>query len=513
MKILGIRIAGAVAAGFLGLATIGQPAQLLAQNNAKIHGHVQNAAGMPLTTGEVKLTTDKNPSSSSAKWDFTFPLDGSGNFKGDVKAGSYIGGVFQQGKSVDFIPVTIAAGEDKALDFDMTRKEYIDKMSAADKEALEEYKKKNAEVSAANAKIGNLNNLLKQARDDTKAGNYDTAIKAMTDATTAKPDEPILWETLGDAQLGQANAAAKATGAKMTDPAVLDKFTAAGASYQKALALNAALAKPSRTPATTANNQLGQVLGKTGKTADSSSAYEAAAKADPPKAAYYFNEAATLFNANDMDGAAAAADKAIAADPTKVDAYYIKGQALVQKATVDEKTNKITAPPECIAAYNKYLELAPTGPHAEIKGILQESARRVQRATKPQHPQEEIAAVEGWKRPWAMRAWGAFFLGRGLGRGVLMSGANAEARILGFVEALDIVLRHAAEVRVPGSRRVALLTAAGRVLAEDVADRDQPPFDRATRDGFTVRAEVVCGQKLPVVGRGALAGEGWARGT
>ena len=380
MKILGLRIAGVVAAGFLGLVTMAQPARLLAQTNAKIHGHVGNPAGMPLTTGEVRLTTDKNPSSSSAKWDFTFPLDNSGNFKGDVKAGSYIGGVFQQGKSIDFMPVTIGAGEDKALDFDMSRKEYIDKMSPADKEALEEYKKKNAEVSAANAKIGNLNNLLKQARADTTSGNYDSAIKAMTDATTAKPDEPILWETLGDAQLGQANAAAKAAGAKLTDPAIQEKFTAAGASYQKALSLNAASAKPSGDLAAAADNQLAQVLGKTGKTKEASDAYEAAAKADPPKAGmYYFNEAATLFNGSDMDGAAAAADKAIAADPTKVDAYYIKGQALVQKATVDEKTQKITAPPECIAAYQKYLELAPTGSHAEeIKGILQGIGATVQ---------------------------------------------------------------------------------------------------------------------------------------
>ena len=119
---------------------------------------------------------------------------------------------------------------------------------------------------------------------------------------------------------------------------------------------------------------MAQALGKIGQDGGAqSAAYEAAAKADPAKAGmYYFNEAATLFNANDMDGAAAAADKAIAADPTKVDAYYIKGQALVQKATVDPATNKITAPPECIAAYQKYLELAPNGPHAEeIKGILQ----------------------------------------------------------------------------------------------------------------------------------------------
>ena len=107
-----------------------------------------------------------------------------------------------------------------------------------------------------------------------------------------------------------------------------------------------------------------------GKVKEAAAAYELAAKADPTKAAtYYFNEAATLFNGNDIDGAAAAADKAIAADPTKADAYYIKGQALVQKATV--VNNVITAPPECIAAYQKYLELAPTGPHAqEVKDVL-----------------------------------------------------------------------------------------------------------------------------------------------
>jgi hypothetical protein len=380
MKIFGMRIAGVVAAGFLGLVTMAQPGQLLAQTNASVHGHVLNPAGVPQTNGEVRLTADRNPTATS-KFDYTFPLDGSGNFKGEVKAGSYVGVVFQQGHTIDFLPVTIAAGEDKTFDFDMTRKDYIEKMSAADKAALEEYKKKNAEVSAANAKIGNLNNLLKTARTDTAAGNYDSAVKAMTDATTAKPDEPILWETLGDAQLGLANAAAKtARDAKTTDPTLNDKYAAAGASYQKALSLNAALAKPSPDLTAAADNQLGQVLSKTGKMTDASAAYEAAAKADPTKAAmYYFNEAATLFNANDTDGAAAAADKAIAADPTKVEAYYIKGQALIQKATVDPKTNKIVAPPDCIAAYQKYLELAPTGSHAEeIKGILQGIGATVQ---------------------------------------------------------------------------------------------------------------------------------------
>jgi tetratricopeptide (TPR) repeat protein len=151
-----------------------------------------------------------------------------------------------------------------------------------------------------------------------------------------------------------------------------DKYAAAITSYQKALTLNAAAAKPSMELTATVDNQLGQALGKTGKPKESSDAYEAAAKADPKNAGmYYFNEAATLFNANDTDGAGAAADKAIAADPAKAEAYYIKGQALIQKATVDSKTSKITAPPGCVEAYQKYLELAPEGPHAEeVKGIL-----------------------------------------------------------------------------------------------------------------------------------------------
>jgi len=62
-----------------------------------------------------------------------------------------------------------------------------------------------------------------------------------------------------------------------------------------------------------------------------------------------------------MDESAAAADKAIAADSQRADAYYIKAQALIPKATVDSKTQKIVAPPGTVEAYEAYLALAPTG--------------------------------------------------------------------------------------------------------------------------------------------------------
>src|ERR1035441_4441751 len=91
MRIFGMRIAGVLAAGFLGLTMVSQPGRLMAQAVASIHGHVQNPAAMAVTTGEVRLTTEKNPSASGTKFEYTFPIDGSGNYKGtDIKPGNYI---------------------------------------------------------------------------------------------------------------------------------------------------------------------------------------------------------------------------------------------------------------------------------------------------------------------------------------------------------------------------------------------------------------------------------------
>lgn len=58
-----------------------------------------------------------------------------------------------------------------------------------------------------------------------------------------------------------------------------------------------------------------------------------------------------------------------------------------------------------------------------------------------------------------------------------------------FEQARHAVEQHAANVRVTTTESVELLRATGRILAQTItADRDLPPFPRATRDGFAVRA-------------------------
>jgi molybdopterin molybdotransferase len=61
--------------------------------------------------------------------------------------------------------------------------------------------------------------------------------------------------------------------------------------------------------------------------------------------------------------------------------------------------------------------------------------------------------------------------------------------ILSFEEARHLVERHAAGVRPTAVENVDLLNASGRILAQAIsADRDFPPFRRAMRDGYAVRA-------------------------
>src|ERR1043166_1376140 len=74
-----------------------------------------------------------------------------------------------------------------------------------------------------------------------------------------------------------------------------------------------------------------------------------------------------------------------------------------------------------------------------------------------------------------------------------MNTAAQSAGVLSFEEAYELVRERCRAILEAGARpgeEVLLLQALGRVLAEPVmADRDFPPFVRATRDGFAVRAQ------------------------
>jgi tetratricopeptide (TPR) repeat protein len=111
-------------------------------------------------------------------------------------------------------------------------------------------------------------------------------------------------------------------------------------------------------------NNLGEALGRAGKIPDAVKAYNQAAQTNPEGAAgYYYNAGAVLTNIGRIDDANAAFDKAIAADPTRAEAYYQKGVNLMGKETL--QGDKAIPAPGTVEAFQKYLELAPSGPNAQ----------------------------------------------------------------------------------------------------------------------------------------------------
>jgi hypothetical protein len=370
-----------------------QPA---AANTGKIHGRVLNPTGQPQGGGTVNLSTDGGTS-----FKYSFPVSDTGEYSGEAAAGTYMlvyrAADTPAGKMVDSIRgVKIAVGEDTAQDDDMTRQEYVDKMSPEEKKQLEELKKTNSEALKANQLINQLNADLRAVgqdkhdidtaaataaqtlgasaakadietkSNDIKTAKYNDIVSLMTKDSALKPDEALLWVNLGYGQAG------------------LKKYDDAIATYKKAIDLESASKKPRGGVLGLANAGLGEVYARTGKIPEANAAYDAAAKADPTNALLHLrNEAVIFFQQNNGTAQVAAADEAIKSDPNQSDPnlailYYIKGQGLVQQATVDPKTQRIVLPADCTAAYQKYLELSPSGPYAqEVAGILQQAGEKV----------------------------------------------------------------------------------------------------------------------------------------
>jgi tetratricopeptide (TPR) repeat protein len=253
---------------------------------------------------------------------------------------------------------------DNELDFDMKKQaeesakgqgltpEQIKQMQ----EAQEKQKKEVNTVKALNEKIA-------AASTASKAGDFDTAISTLTEATQMDATRDIIWAQLADAY--------RASAAKQTDRAEKTKrLEEAVVDYQKAVDIKQKAMETKKGPDDAKQlaayyNNLGDAAGRSGKIDDAVKAYTQAAQINPEGAAgYYYNIGAVLTNAGKVDDAIAAFDKCIAADPTRADAYYQKGVNMIGKATL--QGDKMVAPTGTAEAFQKYLELQPTGPYADV---------------------------------------------------------------------------------------------------------------------------------------------------
>jgi tetratricopeptide (TPR) repeat protein len=225
------------------------------------------------------------------------------------------------------------------------------------KQMQEAKEKQQKEVTTVKA----LNEKLAASTTAMQGGDFETAIASLKEAIQMDASRDLIWFKLGDAY--------RLSAPKQTDPAEKQKrLDAAVEAYQKAVQLRQAVTND-KDPNAAKNlaayyNNLAEAYAKAGKVDDAVKTYALAAQTDPTAAAqYYFNTGAVCTNAGKVDDAIAAFDKVIAADPNRADAYYWKGVNMIGKATL--QGDKMVAPPGTAEAFQKYLELQPTGTNAD----------------------------------------------------------------------------------------------------------------------------------------------------
>jgi tetratricopeptide (TPR) repeat protein len=115
----------------------------------------------------------------------------------------------------------------------------------------------------------------------------------------------------------------------------------------------------------------GNALLKLKRTEEAIEAYNQSAGLASNAGQAYFNLCAVLYNMVKTQESAAACRKCVQADPTKANAWFVLGSDLFADLPVTAQ-GKVQASPETREALEKYLALAPDGPHAaDTKAMLE----------------------------------------------------------------------------------------------------------------------------------------------
>jgi tetratricopeptide (TPR) repeat protein len=338
-----------------------------------IEGDVKGEDGTPAVNTAIKIVrTDIKgtyPCKTNKKGHF---------FYNGLPPGTYNVSVEIDGKEMDIVRgVRTRLGDPTPVNFDLQKiaqqkaalskqlsaagssgagltKEQERSMSKEDREKFEKVAK---EREAQMKKNKELNDAYTAGTAALESKDYDTAIASLTKASELDPKQLAVWQHLAQAYV---DAAAKKTGPEF-DAAIAKGIE----NYGKALEL-------SPSDAGTHSN-LAIALGKAKKFPEATAETEKAAQLDPTKAGqFYYNLGASLVNAGQSEPASAAFKKAIEIDPKHADSYYQIGVYLIGKASF-AADGKVTPVAGTVEAFQKYLELAPTGQFADSAKAMLES--------------------------------------------------------------------------------------------------------------------------------------------
>jgi len=324
--------------------------------SGKIKGTITEG-GKPLANAQVVLT------SLGTGKTYKMKTDKDGSFSGvGITFGDYEEEIISEAGDKLFKKQARVMGEGGAVD-DLSIEVSGGTAGGQPKVTKEQIEK----IKAENAKATNMNALINLYNTAKAAQNWADAETALTQMVTVEPRWEF-YQALGGIQMN------------------LKKYQESVDSYEKGIqiAQEAAAGKAagggSAPDPAKAKAGIGQMLGAEGnsylklnKQPEAIAALTKSAEMDPNPGTAFFNLCAIQYNTGNMQAAGAACDKAIAADPAKADAYFIKGSVLIGMSDGKlDPSGHLIVPVGTKEALNKYLELAPEGGHAsDVKAMLE----------------------------------------------------------------------------------------------------------------------------------------------
>jgi tetratricopeptide (TPR) repeat protein len=325
-----------------------------AQQEGKITGSLIDFDGNPWANLPVKIKSEQGVTTES-KTDET----GKFSFTG-LKNGKYTFTVQPPQMQTPFeVPVEVRGADTPPININF--KEILEKQNP---EAAAKYKQQQAEqkkfqgmkeqfakgvalLDQERAAKAELTKAKPDEKDALKARIADLSNQAVTtfqDGLKAAPEKDpnihLFWARMGEAYdlAGRNDEAINA--------------------YQQAIA-----AKPDNP---SYYNNLGNILGRTGKIDEARAAYTKCAELDPPNASMAWrNFGISLYQAGRMVEAIEPLKKATELDPKNAQAWYLLGACMVADPsiykTVGDKI-EVTPKPGTVEAYQKAIELDPNGP-------------------------------------------------------------------------------------------------------------------------------------------------------
>ena len=368
--------AGALALSFL-LALI-LAAGVWAQNAGRIIGQVLDFQGNPYPDVTVTIT---NPETGQT---LTTKTDKNGKFiQIGLRGGAYNLNFKNEKDKLDY-PMKFGVKTDEDNNLVVNFKELaaqaqIENPGAKEKAEAEEAKfgtmktHFDAGVAAMNDAVQIKGQIPAAAPDqrsslqDKMKADYQTAVTEFEQAEQAVSPKDVANHAL---VLGNLGVAYESAGRFDDALAAIQKAIALKptAGYYVSLATDTAKAATAHPDPKNPDNKL----------KEAGAACDQAAALDPAQAPVCWRNLGIVYsNTGRMKEAAEALQKATQADPKGADSWYLLGGALLAQADTKQQGDKMlyTFPPGTAEAYQKYLELAPNGPHAnDAKEMLAQIA-------------------------------------------------------------------------------------------------------------------------------------------